>query len=226
MPTTNLVIENKVFNQHNTFDPNSSDNQTDGLSALRFSEDTNLTVNNTTVDGEVARWGAKMSKVFDVTYNNCTFRNGTARAFDMVRGGNITFNNCKFINDGTRKRVKSAYFSFGEVCDIGMKGGVRDITFNDCELNDILIGDYSIYDQIDRPKARRFTFNNCKNPNGGKIIVRGRYVDGNTVKFNNTNAVMFIWPSFVMNLFWKFNRKFGDKRKPDGWNIIDDGEKV
>lgn len=226
MANDNLTIENRAFNQSNTFNVNTEDGKTDGLSVLCFSENLHIEVNNCTIDGEQARWGAKMSKNFYVTYNNCTFKNGTARSFDMVRGGVVTFNNCKFLNEGTRKKVTSAYLSFGEGCDIGIKCGVRDVIFNECELNDILIGDYSIYDQQDRPKARRFTFNNCKNPNGGAIIIRGRHFDKNTLEVKNTKVSVFTWPEIVMNVYWWYNRKFGDTRKPDGWNVIDDRETV
>lgn len=222
----NILIKNKTFNQQNTFNPESEDNKTDGLSVLRFSENLHVTVNDCVIDGEVARWGGKMSKNFFVEYNNCIFKNGTARSFDMVRGGAITFNNCKFINEGVRPKIKSPYFSFNEVCDIGMKGGVRDVRFNNCQFNDILIGDYSIYDQIDRPKARRFRFSNCRNLDGGPIIIRGRYVEEDSIQLIDTEAKMFIWPNWMTKIYWWYNRKFGDTRKPDGWNVIDDRERI
>lgn len=216
------------FNPSNTFNPSSPDQKTDGESVLCFSGpnlDTDgnpleVVVNDAVIDGENIRWGSKQSLIFNITFNRCTFKNGSKRAFDMVRGGIVTFNDCKWVNDGVRKRVTSPYFSLAEQCDCGIKGGVRDITFNNCSINDVLLGDYTIYDQQDRPKTRRVTFNNCTNPNGGPIIVRARWFEGNTIRKINTKVNAWTWPSIITSIYWWYNRKFGDKRKPDGWNVI------
>ena len=225
MASNNIIIENQSLNQNNTYNSGTEDHRTDGLSVFCLSGDRNVTVNNCVIDGQVARWAGKMSHVFNVTFNDCIFKNATARSLDVVRGGEITFNRCRFENDNIRKIVKSPY-TIDECCDIGMKGGVRDVTFNDCVLNDILIGDYSIYDQADRPKARRFTFNNCKNVNGGAIIIRARYFEKSSLVLNNTQAKVWVWPEWFLKLYWMFNRKFGDTRKFDGWNVIDAEEKL
>lgn len=216
-----ISIIGKNFNQLNTYNPSTSDNKTDGMSVLCFgNNDRPINVENCTIDGEVARWGGKHSSTYDSVYKNCVFKNGTARAFDMVRGGHIKFFGCNFVNDGTRPIVKSPYTTLSEHCDIGIKGGVHDVTFTDCVFNDILLGDYTIYDQQDRPKTRRFTFVGCKNQTGGPIIVRGRYVDGDTLSFDKTPNRTFVWPSLLTSAYWLYNRKFGDKRKPDGWDVI------
>lgn len=222
MATKNIIIQNKLFDKNNTYNPDTVDNKTDGLSVLCFSQNDQSEVSDCTIDGQDARWGGKASLTFDLSYNNCTFKNGTARAFDMVRGGNVKFTNCKFEND-VRKKVGSQY-NLAELCDIGIKGGVHDVTFENCTFNDILLGDYSIYDQQDRPKTRRFTFINCKNADGGPIIVRGRYFDKNTLTLTNTSAKVWIWPEFLTKLYWMYNRTFGDRRKPDGWNKFDPRE--
>ena len=223
-----IEVSGKTFNSTNTFNPDTSDTKTDGESVLCFSGanlDVNgnplpIVVNDCIIDGGTIHWGSKQSLVFDITFNRCTFKNGDKRAFDMVRGGKVTFNDCKWANDGTRKRVTSPIFTLTEFCDAGLKGGIHDITFNRCSLNDVLLGDYTIYDQIDRPKTRRITFNNCTNPNGGAIIVRARYFDGATIQKINTNVNAWTWPEFVTSIYWWYNRKFGDTRKPDGWNVI------
>jgi hypothetical protein len=226
MDTNNIIlVKDKSFNQANSYNPDTPDNKCDHLSVLCFSGKRDVVVENCVIDGQSARWGSKASNGFNHTYNNCIFKNATARSFDMVRGGNITFNNCRFENDGSRKKITSPY-AIAEQCDIGMKGGIRDVTFNDCVLNDILIGDYSIYDQADRPKARRFTFNNCKNLDGGAIIIRGKYFEKNSLVLNNTKAKVWIWPELLTKLYWAYNRKFGDTRKFDGWNVITDEEKL
>lgn len=178
---------------------------------------------NCVFDGKTADWGFKASLKFDQRFENCTFKNGAERAYDQVRGGNLYFKDCKFENT-VRKKTKG--FTLAKTCDIGVKAGVRDVTFENCELNDILIGDYSIYDQQTRPKARRFTFINCKNPNGGPIWVRGFYVDGTTISKQNTSLSKWLWPSFITSLYFWFCKTFGDKRKPDGWNIIYPEEKI
>lgn len=234
MITTNILIENQTFNSVNTYNPDTPDNKTDGQSVLCFSGPNfdeantiyNITVNNCVMDGGSIHWGSKQSLIFELTFNDCVFKNGDKRAFDMVRGGIVTFNNCKWINDGSRPKVKSPYFTLSEYCDCGIKGGVRDIVFNNCSLNDVLLGDWTIYDQIERPKTRRVTFNNCTNPNGGGIIVRGRYFESTTIQKINTKVNAWTWPSFVTSIYWMYNKKFGDTRKPTGWDVIYPLEKV
>lgn len=188
--------------------------------ALRIGiDERGIIIRNCIIDGALGDWGMKGSKAFDATFEDCIFKNGAERALDMVRGGNIIFRRCKFVNDykdsagtKTRVRVKSAFWNLDKFCDIGLKAGIRDVTFEDCEMNDLLLGDYSIYDQIDRPKVRRIKLVNCKNPNRGPIFIRGRYVEKDGVILQNTNASVFIWPAFITWFYWKYNRKFGDRR--------------
>ena len=223
-----ITVSDRTLTSTNTYNPDTPDGKTDGQSVLCFSgpnldSDGNpqpVVVNNCIIDGETVRWGSKQSLIFDLEFNNCTFMNGTKRAFDMVRGGKVVFNYCKWINEGVRPKVKSPITTLTEFTDCGIKGGVHDITFNNCELNDVLLGDYTIYDQQDRPKTRRVTFNNCKNPNGGPIIVRGRWFEEKGIQKINTSVNAWTWPSFVTSIYWWYNRKFGDTRKPDGWNVI------
>lgn len=223
MATTNIVIENQTFDKLNTYNPDTPDNKTDGLSVFCFSGNDDSITNNCVIDGQDTRWGGKASLTFNLQYNNCTFKNGTARSFDMVRGGNVTFTDCTFINDGVRKKITSPYM-LTEVCDIGIKGGVHDVVFQSCIFDDILLGDYSIYDQQDRPKTRRFTFINCRNKDGGPIVIRGRYFEKNSLSLLGTKAKVFIWPYFLTKIYWWYNRTFGDKRKPDGWDKFDPRE--
>lgn len=175
-------------------------------------------IRNCIIDGSIGDWGLKSSKSFDLIVEDCIIKNGNDRALDMVRGGNIIFRRCKFINDSkdangnkTRVRIKSKW-ALRKQCDIGLKAGIHTVTFEDCEMNDLLLGDYSIYDQIDRPKVRRIKFVNCKNPYGGPIFIRGRYCEKNAVILQNTQASVLIWPEIVTKIYWRYNRKFGDKR--------------
>lgn len=192
-----------------------------------------ILIKNCIIDSDLADWGLKAPKIFDLIVEDCIIKNGLERALDMVRGGNIIFRRCKFINDKKdsngkklRVRVKSKW-NIGKFCDIGIKAGICDVHFQDCEFNDILLGDYSIYDQVNRPKTRRIEFINCKNPNGGPIFIRGRYVDKKSIIINNTNVSMLIWPNFITKLYWLYNRKFGDKRPLIGEQaIISEEEKT
>ena len=222
MATNNIIIQNESYNKSFTFNPNTENLQTDGLSVFCFSQNDNSKVVNCVIDGQDARWGGKASLTFNLEYKDCTFKNGTARAFDMVRGGNVKFTNCVFENT-VRKPVTSPY-NISEQCDIGIKGGVHDVTFENCVFDDILLGDYSIYDQQDRPKTRRFTFINCVGKNDSPIIIRGRYFDKTTLNLVNTPAKVWIWPKWLTKLYWMYNRIFGDRRKPDGWNVYDPRE--
>jgi len=212
------TIDGQIFDKPQTYGK-------DSLAYGAVSDDTLYT--NCTFDGKTGEWGFKASFKFNLRFENCIFKNGAERAFDMVRGGDIYFKDCKFVNDGARKKTKG--FTLQKECDIGMKAGVRDVTFENCELNDLLIGDYSIYDQIIRPKARRFKFINCKNPNGGPIYVRGFYVShqGDMITKENTSLSVFFWPAFCVQLYFWFCKKFGDKRviSPDEF-IIDPREKI
>lgn len=169
-------------------------------------------IRNCTIDGSLGDWGLKSSMSFDLVVEDCIIRNGIERALDMVRGGNVTFRRCTFINDGKRPRVTSKW-QVQKECDIGLKAGMRDITFEDCTMNDLLLGDYSIYDQIDRPRVRRIRLINCKNMNGGPIIVRGRYCVTHPILATNTDYDMLVWPKWIVAIYWWYNRKFGDTRK-------------
>ncbi len=156
-------------------------------------------------------WGLKLSRVFDATFEACAFSGGSDRAYDQVRGGSVTFRRSTFSNDGQRPIVTSR-FNLGKFCDIGIKAGTRDVTFEDCVMNDLLLGDYSIYDQVARPRTRRITLRHCTNPNGGPIIVRGRHADSVIAEVSNVSQL--VWPSLVTRVYWSYNRHWGDRRIP------------
>jgi hypothetical protein len=186
-------------------------------------EERPLTVRRCVFEGGNCEWAAKGSKGFDATFEDCTFKDGSERAFDQVRGGNLIFKNCKFVNTGARPRIKSRW-QVRKECDIGLKAGMRDVTFINCSMNDLYLGDYSIYDQVVRPRTRRVRLVNCVNPNGGPIIVRGRYA--NSVNAENTPISEFIWPSLVTAGYWWFNRKMGDKRVLNDQQFVIDAEEL
>ena len=207
------IVENKVF---------VTTGSGEDLSAY-VAVDNNTLYRNCVFDGGDGDWGYKSSLKFTMRFENCTFKNGKERAYDQVRGGVLYFKDCKFVNDGVRR--KSTRLTLANTCDMGIKAGVRDVIFENCEINDVLIGDYSLYDQQDRPKARRFTFIDCKNPNGGPIYLRGFWLE-DELDIQNTRISTWFWWDIIVNAYWWFNRRFGDTRKPEGWDIIYPEERV
>lgn len=196
-------------------------------SAMSFQNDRDVEVTNCVVDAGTAEWGLKMSKCFNMKFKNCTFKNGTERAFDAVRGGSFIFEDCNFVNDNGSRAVTKSVFSTKRTCDIGMKGGVRDVTFINCSMNDVLLGDYTIYDQIDRPPVRRIKFIDCCNQYGGPVLVRGYHVDKHSITFEDTPHEVFFYWKWIKKLYWAYNRRFGDKRiLNDQQFIITDDEKI
>ena len=194
------IIEDQIFDQLTTAGK-------DTFAYLAI--DDNTLYINCTFDGAFGEWSFKGSLKFNLRFENCTFKNGAERAFDMVRGGNISFKNCKWANDnGARKRT-SGRFTLAKTCDLGMKAGLHDVTFEDCEINDVLMGDYAIH--TGRPPTRRFKFINCKNPNGGPIFVRGFDTDRNLTLENTEVSTWFWWP-IAVKIYFTFCRLFGDKR--------------
>lgn len=167
------------------------------------------TVRNCVINGQDATWGVKIAHAFDITFEDCVIRGGTERALDIVRGGAITFRRCHFergeYRETTRKR-----FSLDKSCDIGIKASARDVTFEDCTMNDLLLGDYSIYDQRKRPCTRRITLRNCTNPNGWPVIVRALHAD--KVIAQNTPISQLKLPAPIVWGYLTWNRTFGDKR--------------
>lgn len=168
------------------------------------------TVRNCVIDGMDAHWGLKLAHAFDITFEDCVIRGGTERALDIVRGGAITFRGCHFERGDNRGTTRKAT-SLDKTCDIGIKAGARDVTFESCTMNDLLLGDYSVYDQLKgRPKTRRVFLHNCTNPNAWPIIVRAIYADKAIVQ--DTPVSQFRLPSLVTWGYFTWNRHFGDKR--------------
>jgi hypothetical protein len=202
----------------------------DGLEtcALGFGQnDCDVVVRNCKIDAGSASWGLKLPKCYNMLFENCVITNGYERALDIVRGGEIVFKGCNFYSNNGQRKPTTSLFKLDKTCDIGIKAGARDIKFINCFMSDILLGDYSIYDQIDRPKTRRITLINCKNGNGGPIFIRGFHVDTDSINIISTNAKIFIYPQWITAIYWKICRLFGDKRViSDTQFVIDDKEKI
>ena len=171
-------------------------------------------ISNCQFKGGSAEWALKNSGGVNASIIGCILSGGKERAYDQVNGGNVTFANCIWQSDPNRKPTPSR-FCLAKECDIGVKGAAHDMTFQDCVFQDILLGDYSIYNEIDGPtnaQVANIKFINCKRPDGGPIIVRGIHVKWETVTFENTPASKLEVPGIAVDLYWWYNRKFGDKR--------------
>jgi hypothetical protein len=178
-------------------------------------------VRNCTIDGRNARWACKLSYAWDITFENCRIRGGTERALDIVRGGNITFDHCTF-EVGEHRVITRTPFTFKRSCDIGIKAGARDITFKYCVMNDLLLGDYSIYDQTERPRTRRITLRGCANASDRTIAVRGLYAEKPITQ--DSEVARIILPRAITRIYFWWNRHWGDKRvlTPEQFTITDE----
>lgn len=166
------------------------------------------------VNANGANWGIKMPGNRDSVFEDSTFTGGTERALDAVRGGNLTWNRCKF-SAGSDRRVTPTRFWPFKTCDIGLKGGLTGFAFNDCEFADMLLGDFSIYNE-DRnlPKTSGGVLTNCVHPKGAHVPIIIRCLAADVPRLVNTNAVILVVPElFVKAYFWECCH-FGDTRQP------------
>jgi|GEM_PF-2162690 len=223
--TMSMIFNDQSYSKTNTYNPDTPDHKTDGQSVFTLNgNDCVATFNNCTFDGSDVHWGFKATAslapdgttpivINGAYYNNCTFIDGLERAYDQVRGGNVVFTDCKFINTGKYRKIVKNALEVSSFCDCGLKAGVFNVEFIRCSINDVLLGDYSIYDQIKRPKTRGISFDSCVNPNGGPIFVRGWYADANTIWSKNTLLDVNIHPAWMTTAYFDFEMKYGDNRK-------------
>lgn len=197
-----MEIVGKTFNASNAYNP---DIPCDANSVLCFSGHSDVIIRDCFIDGGNRQWGVKLSNCHNVYFYNCVFQNGYERAVDVVRGSNINFINCKWLPSTSRKPVGSCYNMF-KACDVGIKGGVRRITFQNCALNDALFGDYCIYNfsQV-LPPTGDIQFIEC-----GNVIIRGLYVEG--ISYIATERKEFILPKVLCKLYFSYNKRWGDRR--------------
>lgn len=156
------------------------------------------------IDGGSKQWGLKFSNCANVLVEDCEITGGTERALDIVRGTGYIFRRCKFNNSGTRLTVTSPWTTT-KVCSAGIKGGAENVAFESCEVHDVLLGDYSIYDHNGTRVTKGITFANCPS-----VIVRGRSAEAPS--FLNTPYSMVMWPKLVTAAYFTFQRMFGDPR--------------
>jgi hypothetical protein len=159
----------------------------------------NIHIRDCEIDGRGCAEGLKISFGHNIRVENCVIYGGYEDCVDIVRGANITFINCKFISVYTKQHLT-------------IKGGCKNITIEDCEfVNDFTkwydgalvdIGNYTIYDQVQRPKVRHVTIRDCRLTNiKHKLLTRVLY--GDVPNIYNTKGYVFKVPNFITKIFFK-----------------------
>ena len=158
--------------------------------------------------GQGVEWAWKLSDNVGSRLVRTKFLGGTERALDMCRGSDVEATDCVF-DSALQRPATVSRFSLAKTCDIGVKAGAV-LVLNNCVLSDVLIGDYSIYDNpVIGPRAR-VVLNNCRHPVVGQPII-ARCLWGDVV-VNGTKVLSIEVPAPATKLYFTFNRHFGDTR--------------
>lgn len=179
-----------------------------------------LTIDSCTIDGGGATEGLKLSFCRNVIVRNSQIMGGSEDCVDIVRGENITFDNCTFFaNPDTKQHI---------TC----KGGAKNITFKNCKFVGsfkcwwngacIDLGNWTDYDDVDRPMVRNVHIINCDMLDVAcRILYRRLYSEMPVVK--NARGFRFNVPRLFVKLFWWLQRKgaIGPRRRfPESWLTI------
>lgn len=173
--------------------------------AILGTQEPDSRVNECNFDGLALRWGLKMPGNIGTVFEDCRFTGSAGRAVDMVKGSNVVFRRCTFLPCPARKPTTSKW-SLAKTCDIGAKGGVQ-VTLQDCVLQDILIGDHTIYDNPNLGPKANVTMTNCRRLDGGPVIAR--IFNG---ELHTDRADILHWPLWVTKLYFWYENHFGDTR--------------
>ena len=199
--------------------------QQEESAALRFGwrpgqPEFSLTIDSCTIDGGGATEGLKLSFCRNVIVQNSQIFGGSEDCVDIVRGENITFDNCTFFaNPDTKQHI---------TC----KGGAKNITFKNCKFVGsfkcwwngacIDLGNWTDYDDVDRPMVRNVHIINCDMLDVAcRILYRRLYSEMPVVK--NARGFRFNVPRLFVKLFWWLQRKgaIGPRRRfPESWLTI------
>jgi len=182
------------------------------------------TIDSCTIDGGGASEGLKLSFCKNIKIQNSQIYGGSEDCVDIVRGENIYFYNCTFFaNPGTKQHVT-------------VKGGARNITFKNCKFIGsfknwwngacIDLGNWTDYDDVDRPKTRDIKIVDCEMQNVTfPLLCRRLYANSPIVQ--NTQGLGLMIPSWAVSIFWFLQRKgwLGKRRRfPESWLKIYDFE--
>lgn len=171
----------------------------------------------------------KLSKVRHITLVNKTMIGGTEDCLDIVRGEDNALIHCTFIPSVRTKQIAT------------IKGGVKGVTLNDCTFiqtekpnniwgADIVLGDWTNYDVVQRPKVRDVVFIAPVIKMSRPLVIavlhseKPRFVNTDMSKIKvKVFPRWFVWLRFnVRRLFDKF---FVDKSGYKNELILEDWEK-
>lgn len=180
----------------------------------------NTTLRDCVINGTNTQWGLKLPMNSGGLFDNCRINGGTKRALDIVRGGNHEFDCCIFsestMKGGPQRQPNMMRLNrLGrKQCDVGIKGGAINITFRNCIMRDILIGDFSIYDHnATLPKVDQIRIINCLHPEQGKPIIV-RVLNGFHPTVVGTKIDYLKVPDVFVAMYFWWCRRFGDTRNP------------
>lgn len=183
-----------------------------------------ISLNNCEINGAGVSEGLKLSFCRNVHVNNCTIFGGYEDCVDIVRGENISFVDCKFIAQNTKQHITA-------------KGGVKNLSFDNCTFVNsfskfydgacIDLGNWTDYDDVDRPMMRNISIKNCKMEKVGLPVLYRRLYSETPIVENCQGFGLKI-PRLFVKLFWFGQRKglLGKRRVfDDSWLKVYDFEK-
>lgn len=182
-----------------------------------------LIIRSCLVDGSQLSEALKLSFCRDVEVEDCEFLGGYEDCVDIVRGENISFRNCHFISQNSRQHI---------TC----KGGAKNVSFLNCKFTGsfrnwwngacIDLGNWTDYDDVDRPKVRNIKIKNCTMKNvSTPILYRKLYSEKPQV--DSSSGIQLNVPNVLVKIFWKLQRMglIGERRVFDeDWLKVHDFE--
>lgn len=182
-----------------------------------------LEIDRCEINGAGGSEGLKLSFCHDVVVKNSTILGGYEDCVDIVRGSNILFRNCKFISQGSAQHIT-------------IKGGVKDVRFEGCKFINpfekwingacIDLGNWTDYDDVDRPKTRNISIEDCRIQNM-KFKALYRRIFSETPIVKNSDGFGIRVPGLFVKIFWHLQRKgkLGPRRRfPESWLKVYDIE--
>jgi len=214
MSSENKVLYGKYFTAK---DSESSESKFYGKNALGFGwrpgqPEFTLVIDSCTIDGGGAAEGLKLSFCKNVSVRNTQVFGGYEDCVDIVRGENISFENCTFFAGPRTKQ------------HITCKGGAKNITFKNCKFIGsfrnwwdgacIDLGNWTDYDDVDRPMVRNVQIINCDIQNANyRVLYRRLYSE--TPHVHNSRGFGLNVPRIFVKSFWWLQRKaaIGTRRR-------------
>jgi hypothetical protein len=172
-----------------------------------------LIIRSCFIDGTGVSEALKLSFCRDVEVQDCEFLGGYEDCVDIVRGENISFKNCHFISQNSRQHI---------TC----KGGARNISFTNCKFTGafknwwngacIDLGNWTDYDDVDRPRVRGVRIKNCIMKDVcTQVLYRKLYSEKPEVE--NSYGIKLNIPNVFVKVFWALQRMklLGERRTFD-----------